>query len=105
MTNFDKVIPPGSEGKINASVDISHATGAIQKSIQVETNDPQTPNTTLVIKAAIKSYVTAVPDQLRFQLKKGETQSQEVKLTTAYEKPITLSNPTVDSDMFEVAPK
>ena len=102
MTNFDKVIPPGSEGKVHAKVDISHASGSLAKSITVESNDPDTPTVNLTIKATVKQYVTTSVDMVRFQVDKGQSIAQEVTLNTAYEKPITLSNPKVDSEDFKV---
>jgi uncharacterized protein YgiM (DUF1202 family) len=97
VTSFDKVIPPGSEGKVHARVDISHASGILQKSITVDTNDPEKSRTVLNVRASVKQYVTSTMDIVRFQGEKGQDFSQELTLTTAYEKPITLSNARVDA--------
>ncbi len=103
MTNFDKVIPPGSEGKVYASVDLSHAQGPIEKSVEITTNDSDLPSTRLFIRAVVKTYVEIKPsDVIRFNLNKGETQTQEAVLTNTYDKPIKLHDPVVDSDMFDV---
>ncbi|PWT90778.1 MAG: hypothetical protein C5B54_06510 [Acidobacteria bacterium] len=103
MTNFDKVIPPGSEGKVYASVDLSHAKGEIEKNVEITTNDPDMPSTRLFVKANVKTYVEVQPsDVVRFTLNKGESQTQEVVINNTYEKPLKLHDAVVDSDLFEV---
>jgi hypothetical protein len=75
------VIPPGSEGKIFANVDIEHYKGPIQKSIDVRSNDPAKPNQKLFIKAEVKVYVDVQPaEQVRLLGHKGEALSQELTL-------------------------
>jgi hypothetical protein len=81
VTKYDKVIPPGSEGKIYATVDVSHYNGPVQKTIDVKSNDPKWPDARLIIKATVKPLVDAEPEQIRFIVSKGELKSQEIMLT------------------------
>ena len=104
MTKFDKVIPPGSEGKIYASIDLSHVKGQVQKYVDVVTNDPAKNKTRLTIKADVKTVVDVLPSEMvHFTPGLGESQSQELALVPSYEKPITLHDPTSSSDAVTVS--
>ena len=101
MTRFDKVIPPGAEGKVYASVDISHIKGPVQKGIDVTTNDPDQPNINLVIKASVKTLVDFSPqEQIHFNVAKGTLATQELIVTA--DPSVKLSSPVIDSDMISV---
>ena len=99
MTRYDKVIPPGSEGKIYATVDISHYSGPVQKTIDVKSNDPKHPSTRLVIKANVKSLIEVKPDEhIRFMVSKGEVKTQEVVLVP--DPSVKILNASVQSNMI-----
>jgi hypothetical protein len=99
VTRYDKVIPPGSEGKIYATVDISHSNGPIQKSVDIQSNDPKRPDTRLVIKATVKSLIQAQPEeQIRFIVSKGELKSQDITLTP--DPSVKILSSAADSDMI-----
>jgi len=101
VTDFTKVIPPGSEGKISASVNLSHGAGSIEKSITVTSNDPARSQVKLTLKALVKSYVEIQPaDQVRFTATKGQASTQELALTPTYSNPIHLKDPVSDSDVL-----
>lgn len=104
MTKFDEVIPSGSEGKVYASVDVSHAVGPIEKSIDVETNDAAQPHAKLSIKATIKTYFDIKPmEQIRFTVSKGKADSKELTITPTYEKPLKLLAPkTTNPEAFDL---
>ena len=99
MTKFDKVIPPGSEGTIYATVDISHYNGPIQKSVDIKSNDPKRPDTRVTIKATVKSLIQIQPaEQIRFKVSKGEVKTQEVVLIP--DPSVKILNSSVDSNMI-----
>lgn len=103
VTQFDKVIAAGAEGKVQASVDISHFKGPIEKGIDLETNDPDQARARLTVRANIKTIVDVKPtDQVRFSVNKGEGKKEEFVLIPTYEKPLQIKNVTVDSDHFTV---
>ncbi|MCI0614887.1 DUF1573 domain-containing protein [bacterium] len=103
VTQFDKVIAPGAEGKVQASVDISHFKGQIEKGIDLQTNDPEQARARLTVKANIKTVVEVSPaDQVRFTVSKGEAKKSDYQLTTTYEKPIKITNAKIDSEFFTV---
>ena len=104
MTKFDKVIPPGSEGKIYASIDLAHASGVIEKHIDLSTSDPEMAHASLSIKAMVKSLVEITPvDQLQFSVLKGESQTIELSLVPKYTKPVTLGNATTGSKYLDLS--
>ena len=99
MTKFDKVIPPGSEGKIYASVDTGHSEGPTQKFIDIKSNDPAHPSMRVSIKAIVKLLVKVNPDYLRFDVLKGNLESTTATLTV--QPTVKLLKPVVSSDMLK----
>lgn len=61
MASFDEVVLPGKAGKIKASVNTSHYTGDITKSITVTDNDTSQPTISLTVKAKVVGSVTVMP--------------------------------------------
>lgn len=81
VASFDKVIKPGSEGKIHSSVDTKSFSGPISKSVLVVTNDPDRPQMNLFIKALVKPFVDVLPQAfVRFSVIKGDNAGQDVIL-------------------------
>ncbi len=76
VAQFDRSVPAGGTGRVEASVETDSFQGPIAKSIQVFTNDPDNPKLNLVIKANVKARIQAVPGYARFIAVQGEgTQS------------------------------
>jgi hypothetical protein len=101
VTQFDKTIAPGAEGKVTASVDISHFKGQIEKGIDLQTNDTDQAHARLTIKANIKTVVEMKPaDQVRFTVSKGESKKEDYQLTPTFEKPIKITEAKIDSQFF-----
>jgi hypothetical protein len=99
VTRYDQVIPPGSEGKIYASLDIGHLKGPVQKSIFVKTNDPKRPNLTVVMKATVKSLVDIQPqEQIAIVVQKGSQASQDLFLVA--DPSVKLLQPVVESNLI-----
>ena len=61
MARFDRVIPPGQEGRIVAAMDTQKLIGPVTKSVTVRTNDPTHPNLSLQLKAQVQTWVQIVP--------------------------------------------
>ncbi len=72
VAKFDKEIPPGGVGRINADVDTISFNGIIAKSISVYTNDPENPRLELVVKADVRPYIAIDPGFARFSYVRGE---------------------------------
>ena len=78
---FDKIIPPGGQGKITLKVDTAKFKGQISKSAAVTTNDPSQPNLRLVVNADVTTFIDVLPrDVVTFRQYRGEEKKQEVTL-------------------------
>ena len=84
VASFDRTIKPGETGKISASVDTKNFTGPITKTVSVVSNDPETPQLALTIKAVVKPYVEVSPTEfVRFSAIKGDSATQDLLLSSA----------------------
>jgi hypothetical protein len=91
VSDFDKVVKPGQDGKVHASVDTTAFTGPIAKSVTVETNDPSTPTVQVTITAIVKPYVEASPAGfVRFNMLQGDAESQSVILYSEENEPFEI---------------
>ena len=102
ITEYDKVIAPNATGKVNATVDISHFKGSIEKGIDISTNDPAQAKARLAVKANVKTLVDVKPERVAFALNKGEEKKQELILVPTYETPFQIKSAKVDKDFFAV---
>ncbi|MGH9369140.1 MAG: DUF1573 domain-containing protein, partial [Thermoanaerobaculia bacterium] len=83
VASFDKLIKPGSEGKLTSSVDTKNFSGPISKSILLVSNDPERPQLNLFIKAIVKPFVDVMPTgYVRFSVVKGDSAAQDVVLVS-----------------------
>ncbi|HKB71223.1 MAG TPA: DUF1573 domain-containing protein [Thermoanaerobaculia bacterium] len=81
VASFDRTIKPGQTGKITAAVDTKNFSGPITKTVSVVSNDPETPQLALTIKAIVKPYVEVAPQEfVRFSAIRGDTASQDLIL-------------------------
>lgn len=99
VADFDKVIKPGSTGKVTAHVDTTAFAGPIAKSVTLETNDPNTPTAQLTLHAIVKPYVEAYPAGfVRFNLLQGDADSQTVTLYSEEDDPFEITKIEVPGD-------
>jgi hypothetical protein len=83
VASFDKVIKPGTEGKLVSSVDTKTFSGPISKSILLVSNDPERPQMNLFVKATVKPFVDVLPQPfVRFSVIKGDSAGQDVLLVS-----------------------
>jgi hypothetical protein len=81
VASFDRTVKPGQSGKITATVDTKNFTGPITKTVSVVSNDPETPQLALTIKAIVKPFVEVAPQEfVRFSAIRGDTASQDLIL-------------------------
>lgn len=98
-----EVIPPGKEGTISATFDTTRFFGEKVKSISVYSNDPTQPVTTLTLQGEIMVEVAVEPAQLYLgRVRRGEGATQSVELLYDADKPITITNVTVESPLVSV---
>lgn len=80
---FDRVIAPGTTGKITLKVDTARFKGPISKSATVQTNDPQQPTLRLVVNATVQTFIDVLPrDVVNFRQYRGEESRQELTITS-----------------------
>ncbi|HSS44630.1 MAG TPA: DUF1573 domain-containing protein [Thermoanaerobaculia bacterium] len=83
VASFDKVIKPGAEGKVVASVDTKNFSGPISKNLTLVSNDPERSQLNLFIKATVKPYVDILPQPyVRISVVKGDTDAHDVILVS-----------------------
>jgi hypothetical protein len=83
LAKFDRTIPPGGQGKIVLTIDTKSFRTAISKSAVVSSNDPNTPELSLIVVANVKGFVRAQPSEfLRIQTAKGQPGVAEVTLVS-----------------------
>ncbi len=81
VSSFDKLIKPGADGKVHASIDTKSFSGPISKSVLVVSNDPERPQMNLFVKAVVKPFVDVAPQAyVRLSVVKGDGASQDVIL-------------------------
>jgi hypothetical protein len=83
VANFDKVIPPGQEGKIQFEIDGKKVHGAFNKNATVQTNDPKHPSMTIALAGRIIPYIEVQPStQIYLTGVYGEKVSKEIILSS-----------------------
>src|ERR1700751_213317 len=70
-----KTIAPGEKGEIKATFDIGERVGLQQKTILVESTDPESPKTSLALKVHIPAVARVRPSFLEWDL--GESPSAQ----------------------------
>lgn len=85
VASFDKTIPPGGAGKVNAEVDTQSFSGPISKAIMVFSNDTTSPQVNLVVKAEVKSFIEVLPRPLIMfrSVLQGEPATEKLTLVSA----------------------
>lgn len=66
VADYDKTIAPGQTGKVRVTVDTATFKGAIAKGVTVFTNDPQTPQLELTVKARVEPQISVKPGYARY---------------------------------------
>lgn len=87
-------VAPGEKGEITATFNIGDRTGLQQKSITVETDDPEKPTVTLLLKATIAQMLELQPAYVFWQI--GEAPKPKTILARAG-KGVTIKNLEVTS--------
>ena len=108
MASFDKVIPPGQEGKVNLSVKTKNMRGKFSKSATIRSNDPQHPSYRIKLTGTIKNYITVQPSPRAYLTGyEGDVLSHILKISTNEVPPLTITNITSTLDdkiTYEIKP-
>jgi hypothetical protein len=81
VAKYDKVIPPGQEGKVKLVIEGNRVHGRFNKSAAIRSNDPKNPMMTISMAGNITPYVDIVPKtRLFLQGHYGESVTKSVTL-------------------------
>lgn len=100
MARFDRVIPPGGEGRISLKVNMAHYHGAISKKAKVYTNDPVNRLATLTIKAFVKTPIYFYPKNVNLLARVGQKVTKTIRIKAGEELPLKL-----EEGYFDLAEK
>ncbi len=93
LANYDKVVPAGGVGKIEAVFNSSGFSGRIIKLIDVTSNDPEKPSASLRIVANVLPIVSILPSATpTFSLKDGEPTVKELQIQVNEKTAVQISN-------------
>ncbi|MEY2494545.1 MAG: hypothetical protein QOJ45_1037 [Verrucomicrobiota bacterium] len=95
-------VPPGEKGEITATFTIGDRIGVQQKSITVDTDDPEKPQTILTLKATIVQFLELQPALVFWQT--GEAPKPKTILARAG-KGVTIKNLEVTSSSADFTTK
>jgi hypothetical protein len=61
VTRFDRVIPPGGEGKISLNVNLKGFQGKVWKDATIFSNDPRQPSFQIMVQGQVRPYIELRP--------------------------------------------
>ncbi|MDX1582022.1 MAG: DUF1573 domain-containing protein [Thermoanaerobaculia bacterium] len=103
VADYDAVIAPGETGRVEAAVKTEAFSGPINKSVTIQTNDPDTPTAQVAIRAVVKPFVEAYPAGfVRFNVLQGETDKRSVILYSEEDEPFEIEGVDVPGDWVKV---
>ena len=86
-----KQIQAGQSGQIEVSIDTAGLTGAIDKSVNIITNDPRRPSVFLSMKADVQPEISVSSPSIYFEsVPKGKEVTKEVIITVVAERSIKI---------------
>ena len=90
MASYDRSIPPGGEGKITLKLFTRGYEGKLHKTATILTNDPKTPQDTLVIEASIKTPIMVSERMVFLKGTRQESITKTVDIKGELDKPLKL---------------
>lgn len=97
-------IPPGSTGKIKATIETQRYEGRQRATFIIHSNDPDEPQIELTIQGMIKRNVAVVPQGLNFgDVRKGGLATRRVRVLQLSEEPLAIKRIEADQMYLMVA--
>lgn len=90
MARFDRVIPPGGEGKITLKADTRGYLGRVNWQARIYTNDATTPLETIALQGQLKMAVSVWPTIAFLKGSKDEAVTQNVRIEAKLDKPLKI---------------
>ena len=108
MASFDKVIPPGQEGKVTLSVKTKNMSGKFSKSATIKSNDPKNPKLRIKLKGEVKKYISVKPStRLYLTGYEGDIISKNLRIINHQDTPLKLTSieSTIDDKIdYDIKP-
>jgi hypothetical protein len=102
ITASASVIAPGKSGEIKTSFNSANYSGAVQKTVTVDSNDPRRPSSILTLKGTVIEEIQITPKQLNLgQVKVDVTKKTTVTVSNRGRKPLKLT--AVKSTLPQIA--
>jgi hypothetical protein len=93
VARFDKVIPPGQEGKVTLSVKTKNMSGKFAKSATISSNDPKKPTIKIRLKGEVKQYISVKPSpRLYLTGHEGDIITKTLKIINHQDSPLKLTH-------------
>ena len=83
IARFDRVIPPGGEGKVTLEVNLKGFQGHVKKTATVLSDDPANPRLVLAVEGTVKPLIEVRPEKtVYFQGMPGDISEKTIDLIT-----------------------
>ena len=93
MDSYDRIIPPGGEGKIKLSLKTGGYGGSkMTKNISVRTNDPKRRKFSLAVTGMVEQVAKIDPKSVNMYGKPGEILEQTVTITPSQKYPFSIKS-------------
>jgi thiol-disulfide isomerase/thioredoxin len=105
---YPRSLEPGESGEFPFSINTTKIHSRFDKSVNVDCNDPLTPQLRLRLRGEVKQYVNVVPSNAHFGTIVGdERQERVLNVTNNTDKPleVTLGDPTSPGFKYELVEK
>jgi len=96
VARFDRVIPPGGEGRISLKINTVHYHGPISKKTKVHTNDPVNRLAILTIKFFVKTPIYFYPKNINLRARVGQKVTKTIRIKAGEELPLKLEESHFD---------
>jgi hypothetical protein len=111
-SDYTKVVPPGKEGKVTLTFNSAGFNGAVTKSAEVYTNDPENPQFTLMMSAVIASddtpqgtrvgpFIVGPTNQWSGRAPRGSSVNGLITVTNTTQPPIRITKLDPNGSVFE----
>lgn len=103
MARFDRVIPPGGEGKVVLEIDTENLSGNISKGLLLGSNDPDWPELRFQLKATVKPLFLVKPESRSLiHINKGEPWSKDFTVKSVDGVPFKITKTKSSTKYFRV---
>lgn len=91
VASFDRIIPPGEEGRVTLQVNTKGFAGLLRENARIYSNDPVNPEWLITVTAMVKPVITLSQRSVTFNGKGEEVLTQEIEIVAEMEKPLKLT--------------